>query len=187
METPAIKGSAFQSVVDDLRRLADQGRLDLAELGLSDKDRAMLDEVITPVSWMPIATYDKLLRCLCDAEGGSDVVGYFRGRGARAAERLLNGSYHGFRPESGSWGPRVAEAFLGVSRMLYNFSTFRLVSAEGDMIEIRVEDAAAMPDTALEAACGFLGYFASVASGRDARVRNERIGADSIRIEVRTD
>lgn len=187
MDTPAIKGSAFQSVVDDVRHLVEQGRIDLADVGLSDKDRQLLDEVITPVSWMPIATYDKLLQCLCNAEGGSDPVAYLRQRGAKAAERLLNGSYQGFRPESGTWSPRVAEAFLGVSRMLYNFSVFKLVSAEGDAIEIDIEDAAALPDTAVEAACGFLGYFATTASGREARVSNERMGADRIRLQVRTD
>jgi hypothetical protein len=186
VEQPAIKGSAFQSVVADLRRLVDEGRVDLEELGLSDKDRRYLDTEVTPVTWIPIDCYDRLLQALCRVEGGSDPTRYLRERGARAAARLLEGSYESFKVATGSWGLRVAKSFVVISGMLYNFSSWSVDQADDDGIEFRVEDARAMPDTALEAAHGFLDYFARLASGRAVVVTHERIDPGHISIQVRT-
>jgi hypothetical protein len=41
MAEPSIKGTAFVSVAEDVKRLVDAGRIDLDELGLSEKDRAL--------------------------------------------------------------------------------------------------------------------------------------------------
>lgn len=184
VDQPAIKGSAFQSVVDDLRRLVDEGRVDLDEIDLSEKDRKYLD-MITPVTWVPIACYDRLLQVLCRVEGGADPAGYLRKRGSRAAERLLEGSYESFKVATGSWGLRVAKSFVGISSMLYNFSRWSVAQADDEGIEFRVEDAQALPETALEAAQGFLAYFATLASGKAVDVTRTR-GPGQITIRVRT-
>lgn len=186
MDQPSIKGSAFQSVVADLRKLVDEGRVDLEELDLSEKDRGYLDAPITPVTWIPIDCYDRLLRVLSRVEAGSDPVRYLRDRGARAAERLLEGSYESFKVATGSWGLRVAKSFVGISGMLYNFSSWSVAQADDERIEFRVEDAAAMPDSALEAAHGFLSYYARLASGRSVVVNHERCDPGHVVIQVRT-
>ena len=186
MDQPAIKGSAFQSVASDVLRLVEQGRISLEELDLSDKDRGYLDAHLTPVTWIPIACYDRLLRALSEAEGGSDPVAYLRDRGAKAAERLLQGSYESFRVAEGSWGLRVAKSFVGISSMLYNFSKWSVTEAGDAGIEFSVEDAANLPDTALEAAHGFLGWFAELAAGQPVDVTHRRSPSGRIEITVRT-
>jgi hypothetical protein len=186
VDQPAIKGSAFQSVAADVLRLVDAGRIDLEDLDLTDKDRGFLDSHLTPVTWIPISCYDRLLRVLCDAEGGADPVAYLRDRGAKAAERLLQGSYESFRVAEGSWGLRVAKSFVGISSMLYNFSKWSVSEAGDEGIEFRVEDAANLPDTALEAAHGFLAWFAELAAGRPVDVSHRRSSSGRIGITVRT-
>ncbi len=182
MSVPSIKGSAFLSLVEDIRRMVDEGTLDLDALELSDKDRGVLDQLITPISWMPIATYDRLLQVVCQVEGGSDIPAYLRNRGARAAERLLSGDYGTFRADQ--WTPKVAESFLGISRMLYSFTSWRVDHTSDDAITFTVTDARNLPDTALETAHGFLEYFASMASGKPARVVHERLDDDTVRMQV---
>jgi len=183
---PSIKGSAFQSAVADVRRLADEGRLDLDDLGLSAKERALIDSVTTPVSWMPIATYDRLLKQLCSVEGGVDATAYLRKRGARAAERLFSESYSSYQVEPGSWSPRVAETFIGISTLLYNFGSWQVTHDTSDAISFLVEDAEAMPDTAIEAARGFLYYFAELAADCPIELRFVRYSPSSFAMKIRT-
>jgi hypothetical protein len=179
---PSIKGSAFQSVVEDVKRLIDAGRLDADEVSeqLSGKDRGFLDAVVTPVAWLPIATYGRLLDLLAREEGGSDPIGYLRTRGARAAERLLAGSYSGFAAEPGTWGPRVGQTMMGIGKLLYNFTEWTSREVPGGVFEIGVEKAADYPETARHTAHGFLHWFAERAAGRPMKVESRRTSPDRI-------
>jgi hypothetical protein len=179
---PSIKGSAFQSVVEDVKRLIDAGALDPDEVAeqLSDKDRGYLDAVVTPVAWLPIASYGRMLELLAREEGGGDPIGYLRTRGARAAERLLSGSYSGFAAEPGTWGTRVGQTMLGIGKLLYNFTEWTFREAEGGAFEIAVDQAAAYPETARHTAHGFLQWFAERAADRPMRVESARPSPDRI-------
>lgn len=176
MEVPSVKGSIFQSVLDDLRRAVDEGRCDPGEIDakLSDKDRGLLDETITPVQWLPIASYGRLLELLAEVEGGRDPVGYLRARGARACERLLGGAYRGYKVEPGSWGRRTGETMVGIGGLLYNFARWSFRELGPDRYEIACEDAADFPDAAVQTAHGFVEQYASYAAGRTVEVRSER-------------
>lgn len=182
MTVPSIKGSAFQSVAEDVKRLVDQGRLDPEDLErhLDDKDRGLLDAVITPVAWFPIATYGRLLELLAREEGGVDPMAYLRERGARAAERLLSGTYGSYAAEPGTWGPRVGQTMIGIGKLLYNFTTWSFRSADGDVFEIEARDARDYPETARHTAQGFVRWFAEHAAGRPMRVDSSRPTPDHI-------
>jgi hypothetical protein len=183
---PSIKGSAFQSVVEDVKRLIDAGRIDPAEVAaqLTEKDRGFLDGLVTPVAWLPIASYGRLLELLAREEGGGDPIGYLRARGARAAERLLSGSYAGFAVKPGTWGARVGQTMLGIGKLLYNFTVWTFREAPDGAFEIALEEASAYPETARHTAHGFLHWFAEQAAGRPMRVESARPSADRILFRI---
>lgn len=189
MDVPSVKGSAFQSVADDVKRLIDAGRIapeDVAE-HLTDKDRGLLDAELTPISWVPIASYGRMLELLAQEEGGDDPAGYLAERGAKAAERLLSGNYAAFHAEPGSWGPRVCRTMIGIGSLLYNFTKWTFETIEDEVFEIDCREAADFPEPARVTAQGFLQWFAESAAGRPMQVTARRAAPDHIvfRIEPR--
>ena len=187
MDVPSIKGSAFQSVVEDVKRLIDEDRLEPSELAshLSDKDRGFLDVEVTPLGWFPIATYGRMLEVLAREEGGADPQAYLCQRGSRAADRMLSGIYESFVAAPGTWGVRVGQTMMGIGKLLYNFSSWTFRAVEGETYEIEVSDAREFPDAARFAAQGFLCTFAERASGRDMRVSSSRPTPDRIVYRIR--
>ncbi len=180
----SIKGSAFQSVQADVLRLVDEGRLDLEDLSLSDKDRGFLDAFVTPVSWMPITTYGRLLEALVRVEGASDPIGYLRARGREAGKRLLGGAYQGFAKASGSLDLKGVQIVIGVARLLYDFMKWDVRALPNGSFEITVNGAAEYPDAALHTAEGFLELYGELTCGRRPRIASDRPHADQIRIVV---
>lgn len=88
---PAIKGSVFAGLVEDVRKLLDSGRLKSTELSrwLKPKDLECLDSPIQMHEWYDIRIYTRLSELLRDVEGkGSNA--YLVRRGANNARRLLD-------------------------------------------------------------------------------------------------
>ena len=185
-EVPSIKGSAFQSVLDDLKELVAQGRIDPEELAnsLTDKDRSLLDGVMMSISWIPIESYARMLELLARTEGGDDPIAYLCARGASAADRLLSGTYQSFATEPGSWGVRVGEAMVGMGRLLYNFTEWSFHPETDDVFEVRVSDAKHFPDVARYTAEGFLKWFVEHAADRALRVESTRPTQDCIVLRI---
>lgn len=182
MTAASIKGSAFQSVVEDVKRLIDDDRIEPGDLAehLSDKDRGFLDVEVTPLGWFPIATYGRMLEVLAREEGGRDPQAYLTERGARAADRMLSGIYESFVATPGAWGSRVGQTMMGIGKLLYNFTFWTFRPVGGEVYEIEVSDALEYPDAARYAAEGFLRRFAERASGRAMRVTSARPTPDRI-------
>lgn len=182
----SIKGSAFQSVQADIQRLIDRGDLDLEEIGedLTAKDRAWLDAFVTPVSWMPIATYGRLLELLAQLEGGENPVEYLRGRGREAGKRLLGGAYQGFARASGGLDLKGVQIVIGVARMLYDFMKWEARALPGGAFEVLVREARDFPTPALHTAEGFLELYGELTCGKRPSVGSTRPTADTIRIVV---
>jgi len=182
----SIKGSAFQSVQTDVLRLVDQNAIDLDEVGreLTDKDRGCLDSFVTPVSWVPIATYGRCLELLARVEGGDDPVGYLRARGREGAKRLLGGAYQGFARASGGLDLKGVQIVIGVARMLYDFMTWDARALPNGRFEVTVREAEAFPDTALHSAEGFLEFYGELTSGARPRVASKRGSQGEITILV---
>jgi hypothetical protein len=182
----SIKGSAFQSVQVDVQRLVDNGELDLDELGegLTAKDRDWLDTFVTPVSWMPISTYGRLLELLAQVEGGDDPVGYLRTRGREAGKRLLGGAYQGFARASGGLDLKGVQIVIGVARLLYDFMKWEANELPNGSFEIWVREAGDFPTPALHTAEGFLELYGELTSGRRPAIASTRPSADVVRILV---
>ena len=90
MAEPAIKGSIFKGVVEDLARLREKGRGSEEEIDarLAPEDLGLLELEINPAAWYPMESYVRLIRLLCDIEGaGKDA--YFVERGRASARRLM--------------------------------------------------------------------------------------------------
>lgn len=175
---PSIKGSAFQSVADDVKRLIQEGVIESS--ALDPEIRAVLEKPCTPLSWMPMSCYGAMLDLLAKTEGGLDPKDYLRRRGKAAAERLLAGAYESFSAEPGTWGRRTGESMLGIARMLYSFTTWSFTQLPGDVHEVHVDGAAAFPEAARETAHGFLAEYARRAAGRAVAVESRRPTQDRI-------
>lgn len=179
---PSVKGSIFNSVADDLRAALAEGRLerDDFEAALDEKDRALLEDVVTAVSWMPMATYGRMLDLLARLEGGSGREAYLRDRGGRAAERLLAGTYQRFDAKPGEWGVRSGELMIGIAGVLYNFTHWRFGEVAPGEWEIEVTDAFDFPDAAAHTAHGFLDWYVKRASPTPVESRLSRPSPDRI-------
>ena len=169
---PSVKGSIFVSVVQDLNAAIEEGRLapeDL-EAHLDAKDRGLMQSVVTPVSWLPVATYGRMLELLARVEGGKQREAYLRGRGSRAAERLLSGTYESFDAGPGKWGIWVGEMMVGIASVLYNFTRWSFSEVGPESWEIVVAEAEHFPDAAAHTAHGFLDWYIERSS--NGRIRS---------------
>jgi hypothetical protein len=186
MVEPSVKGSIFQSVAEDVKGLISQGVLDDTDLEsmLSEKERAQLNALVTPLSWMPISTYCRLLEVMARFEGGASAEDYFRRRGAIAAERLLGGTYSSYDAQPGTWGEQVAKSMIGIARLLYNFTVWNFQALEGGVYEIRAEEAGAYPEIARHTAHGFLQAFADKSATEPMKVTSERARPDVVIFRV---
>jgi len=184
---PSVKGSIFNSVAEDIHRAIKEGRLEREDLeaALGDKDVALLDDVVTAVSWMPIATYGAMLDLLASLEAGSGREAYLRDRGARAAERLLAGTYHRFEAKPGEWGPKSGQLMVGIAGTLYNFSTWSFGEVETGEWEIVAAGAAPLPDAAAHTAHGFLDWYANRASTTPIETKLSRPTPDRVVFRLR--
>ena len=182
----SIKGSAFQSVQADIQRLVDSGDLDLDEIGggLTAKDRDWLDAFVTPVSWMPIVTYGRLLELLAQVEGGDDPIDYLRGRGREAGKRLLGGAYQGFARASNGLDLKGVQIVIGVARLLYDFMQWEVAARPDGSFEINVSEAKEFPTPALHTAEGFLELYGELTSDKRPKVASTRPSADTIQILI---
>jgi hypothetical protein len=90
-----IKGTAFLIARRDVLALVEAGRLARAALErrLEPGDLALLDPSPLATSWYPVATYDRLLRILLDAEGAGDPR-YLPERARRGMAALMRGGIY---------------------------------------------------------------------------------------------
>lgn len=180
--TPSVKGSIFASVASDVKKAMAEGRLDRDDLeaALDEKELPLLDDLVTAVSWKPMATYGRMLELLARVEGGSGREAYLRDRGARAAERLLAGTYHRFEAKRGEWGPKSGELMTSIAGVLYDFTRWRFGQIAPGEWEIVASDAAEFPDAAAHTAHGFLDWYANRASPVPIETRLSRPTPDRI-------
>jgi len=198
MAVPSIKGTAFQSVLEDVRGLVESGRLSRAqlELELEAEDVRLLDEKVLPGLWYPLTSYRRLTELLMKHEGKGRSA-YVVARGARAAERLFAaGFYHQLvrgdeigaekRAQSQRWSEHEANLMTTLAGAIFNVSRWRYVgdpSASSSRIE--VSEAEALPEVSRWAAQGFVEYTTSRLSGVSTHVSSERPTPDRIVFTLR--
>jgi hypothetical protein len=194
MHGPSIKGSAFQSVVEDVQRLLEGDRVsrEQLEVRLEPADLRLLDEKVLPALWYPIETYRRLSELLMEIEGGGRME-YIVRRGARAAERLFAlGIYQQLRRgeaiaeeirSSGStWSQQDGAIMASLAGAIFSFTTWRFAADPEDRGEHRIEvsDAAALPEVARFAAQGFIEYVSTRLVKAHVRVTSERPAPDRV-------
>ena len=199
MAVPSIKGTAFQSVVEDLCRLREAGRLseDALEARLEAEDLRLLDAKVLPGLWYPLASYGRLTELLMELEGGGRVE-YVVARGARAAERLFAaGLYQQLvrgdaigaskRAKSERWTEHEANLMTSLAGAIFSVSRWRYVTdpAVPGTSRIEVSEAEALPEVSRWAAQGFIEYTSSRLSGVTTRVTSERPSPDRIVFTLR--
>jgi len=189
---PSIKGTAYGSVHDDLAALVADGRIsrDELEARLSVEDLRHFDAKVLAGSWYPIESYRALLALVADREAGGRREEYLIARGWRAAARLKEaGIYRQLDPGAGggkTWGVRVASIIGSISKLMYNFTTWRVEPGESERsFHAVVEDAADFVDECRYTAQGFVAYAATMIAGAPVQVTSARSGPDRIVYTVR--
>jgi hypothetical protein len=114
VEKPAIKGSIFRSVVGDLQRLVEEGRITEEEIGarLGAEGLACLESEINAAAWYPIETYARIMQLLGDVEGGGEEK-YFLERGRANARRLMEAGLYGQLDYLTRWKESMLEGDRG--------------------------------------------------------------------------
>jgi hypothetical protein len=196
---PSIKGTAFQSVAEDLQRLVAAGRITRAwlEARLDAETLRTLDDKVLPGVWYPHACYQRLTEILIEIDGGGRPD-YVVRRGARAAERLFaaglylqreRGEEMGAekRKRGEGWCEREGNLVASHAGAIFNVSRwrFRIDADDPTIHRIEAVEAAALPEVSRLAAQGFIEYTTSRLSGAPVRVTSERIGRDRIVFTLR--
>lgn len=199
MDAPAIKGSAIQALVEDVRRLVESGRLprETLEARLGAEDLALLEQKILPALWYPIGAYERLARLLLEVEGGGRCE-YLVRRGARAAERLFeSGLYQQLRRgeerarqlrnNGEAWSEWDGNLMASLAGAIFSFTRwcFRVDPDDDGFFRIEATEAEQLPEEARHAAQGFIQYVASRLGGAPTRVTSERIGRDVVVFRLR--
>lgn len=201
MAVPSIKGTAFQSVAEDLQALLSAGRITRSwlEARLDAEDLRTLDDKVLPGLWYPLSSYRRLTEILVEIEGGGRPD-YVVRRGARAAERLFAaGLYRQLergeeigaqkRKLGEGWSEREGNLVASLAGAIFNVSRWRfLVDADDPAIHrIEAVDAEELPEVSRLAAQGFIEYTTTRLSGAPLRVTSERIGRGRIVFTLRPD
>lgn len=194
MAAPSIKGSAFQSVVHDLTRLIEAGKIarETVEARLEAEDLRVLDDKILPGFWYALACYRRMSELLWEIEGKRDPA-YLMARGARSAERLFEaGLYQQMRrgEELGAakrergeaWSEFDGNLLTSLAGSIFNVSRwrYRRHPEDANVNRIEVTGARELPEVARWAAQGFIEYSASRISGVHVVVTSERPAPDRI-------
>ena len=177
---PSIKATGFQSAADDLAKLVADGKITRAEVEaqLEASDLVFLDKQLAASSWVPVATYVRVLELLIALEAGRDVTQYLRGRGKRAAERLHKmGLYGQFDASVETWGHRVGTITATMGAVLYNFSKWSFeFDSETNVFRTTIDDALNYPEPLIAIGEGFIRYLAeNIVKGNKIEVTGKRV------------
>ncbi len=181
---PSIKATGFQTAADDLKVHLDSGRLPRAEVEarLDPEDLRYLDKQLAASTWVPIATYRRVVELLIELEADGNPELYLHGRGVRSAVRLHKiGVYRQFEASVDTWGARVGKIATTMAAVIYNFTrwTFENGGTIGDF-KIIVDEARDFPEIARLTTQGFIEYTSKAVSGGDARVTSARVTPDQV-------
>jgi len=206
MDEPAIKGSIFASVIEDLRELRASGRIseDKLEERLSSRELEFLEGPISTSAWYPMASYARITDLLCELEGGKTRE-FFRRRGATNARRLIEKGLYGQLEFLKRWeksiGGResgdtdaILQSYLRslklvvtLSKSIYSTGDWRVVHDpnRANGVHIEILDAAGYSEGMRYAIEGFLNECVRAVRG-DVKPLfvSERMAQDHIRISM---
>ena len=200
-QKPCIKGTAIADLVEDTRKLLNDGKISQREIEarLTAEDLALLEEPVVESRWYDVHSYRRLTELLRDVEGeGRDE--YVRGRGRARGQRLIEGGlyqqmeYLGRSRLKSSMDAKARfEAYgkdlrllVTLSQSLLNFSTWKVVPDpdHGDRYRIELRDAEDFPDVLGWASEGLIDAMAS-AQGKSGLWHWERVAPDFVVFRMR--
>lgn len=180
-----VKGTAVASVVEDLKRLIEAGRVrrDELEVRLQAADLELLEQKILPSSWYPLGSQGRLTQILLEVEGKGSLE-YLLERGRRAAERMREGGlYAQLSVDQERWGERIGAMMIPLGPAIYRDTVWSIeLSGTGAAMrfEITVEVQEDFPEVCRHQTQGFIEHASSYASGRPVRMSSSRVSPTRI-------
>jgi hypothetical protein len=174
----AVKGTAIESVVADVKRLLDEGKIarDELEARLPKEDLELLEQKIVPALWYPVGTYGRLMELLFERDGLRSHE-YLVERGRRAAERIRQGGlYAQLKGDWKSWGDRIGNILVTLGPAMYRDTQWRFHwygEAQPVRFRIELDVPADFPDLCRYPTQGFIDHLTSVYR-EGLRVTSER-------------
>jgi hypothetical protein len=180
-----VKGTAIESVIADVNRLVEEGRLsrDALEARLPAADLQLLETKIVPALWYPYGSYGRLMELLFEAEGRRSTE-YLVERGRRAADRVrATGLYAQLKGNWSNWGDRVGTILATLGPAMYKDTAWRIQIegvAEGAVrFQLEVDCPAEFPDVCRWPTQGFIEYIARMyGTNQSTRVSSERVSPE---------
>ena len=165
----AVKGTAIESVVADLNRLVQEGRISREELEakLEAEDLEVLEQKIVPALWYPIGTYGRFVAMLFERDGQRSTE-YLVERGRRAAERIkATGLYAQLSAEREGWGDRIGKILVSLGPAMFKDSawSFEVLATNPLRWRIEMRIPPSFPDLCRYSTQGFIDYLTKIYSG----------------------
>lgn len=184
----AIKGTALESVVEDVNRLVAEASIcrDDLEIRLSVKDLEILDSKVQGAKWYPIDSYGRLSDLLMELEGHGRSA-YLVERGRRAAKRLQGtGIYSQLSADRERWGDRLGAIMASLGPAMFKDSdwSFELDSEGSASFLVRVRVSGGFPEAGRFAAQGFIDFLAKQ-SYQNAVVESRRVSDTELEFSAR--
>jgi hypothetical protein len=155
---PSVRGSVFCFTVDLVKRLIDEGRLSSEQLEarLCPGQRHYFEETIIPTKWYLMAVNTQLTELLYEhVDGGRPDAA--RARGAEFFDEFLSRSiYQSHLEHAAHHIGRAGEVLVGLTRRLYNFSSWKFGGSLDSEFEIEVLDATPFAEGFVRFAEGFM-------------------------------
>lgn len=176
-----VKGTAIESVIADVNRLLEEGRLsrDALDARLPAADLQLLETKISPALWYPFASYGRLMELLFEVEGRRSTE-YLIERGRRAADRVrATGIYAQLKGNWSNWGDRVGTILATLGPAMYKDTQWRItmngVAERAVTFRLDVDCPAEFPDICRWPTQGFIEYMARMYAGDNkVRMKSER-------------
>jgi len=164
----AVKGTAIQSVVEDLNRLLEAGKISRDELAarLEADDLEVLEQKIVSALWYPIGTYGRFVEILFEREGRCRTE-YLVERGRRAADRIrATGLYAQLSADRRGWGDRIGKILVSIGPAMYRDTSWSFEVLASNPLRWRIEMhvPASFPDLCRHSTQGFIDYLTKIHS-----------------------
>lgn len=180
-----VKGTAIESVVNDVKQLVETGAIsqEALEARLHAEDLRLLETKIVAALWYPLGSYGRLMELLFEVEGRRSTE-YLVERGRRAADRVrATGLYSQLKSDWSTWGDRVGKILATLGPAMYKDTQWRieLARAGGSGMELRLEVdcPAEFPDVCRWPTQGFIEVLAHLYSGESTiRMRSDRVSPE---------
>ncbi len=197
MSGPQTKGLLLVSIIADLARFVEEGRLSREDLeaDLTADALKLFDDGVSPISWYEGDIYPQLAQILIKVDGlGPGDMKYLRQRGEGAGRRLMES---GLYQQLDFMQRRVSEAAAGpVDRKLFEQGLRMITSMTAalmnggiweieqdpeydDRVQVVVSDIAGMSEESAQATCGILSGIAMY-GGAGFSYRYERLAPDRL-------